>query len=518
MSAQERLNEYQRKPRMRTATAVLIIAGSSYFSLLANVLRSVLIMRLVGPAPQGVRRLVDLALKYLTHSHLGILHGVNKELPIYVGKNEAEKIQEVEEVGATWILGLAAIASLGMLISGLRAPLRFSVTGHALLFGAGMLLVGQTYTLYRTMARVWGHFSALGIVSAIETIASFALTIGGAYGFYHWRGRYAPQEQAVLGAIAGGLLANMLALLLLDAWAPLRVHLRLAPQVAGRLIKVGLPIAAIIFADTFLRTVDGVVLSTRYSVYWFGLYSLAMQMANYLYALPEAAGFVLWPRILEAYGAANGNEQALQRPLWLPTLLAGLYMPVMAGLAYILLPPLIAFVLPQFTPAIQASQILCLASVFLALPLATNSLLIAQDKSYYVVAFKLIGAGLTGLGCLWLARADTPSLAAYAVMAMCGYAVAAVLSLGAALAPSERPGRRIVALMGLMGGWMWMSLVLWALRVFSRKFGWPEESHFVGAAIRLIVFSVLSLPLLWLGQRYVRLTEQGRLWRQSQKE
>jgi len=516
VSAHQRLEAHRQTRQTLASTAVLIVGGSSYFSMLAGVLRSVLVMRLVGPAPQGVRRIVDLILKYVSHAHLGILHGTNKELPICLGQNDAAQIQDVEDVGVTWVVGLTLIASLGMLIAGLLNPTGQRVTSIAIMIGAGLLIVGQTATLYRTIARAWGNFRALGIVAGIETITTFAFTVLGAYGFYHFGRPDQHREYAVLGAMLGGLMAGCVSLLVLGALAPIHVHVRFDRKLGWQLAKAGLPITAMILADTLLRTVDGAIITAYYKSYWFGLYSLAMQMAGYLYAIPEAAGFVMWPRILQAFGAANGDHQALRRQIVLPTMMSGMFMPAIAGIAYVLLPPIVNTLLPKFMPAMDATQILALASVFLALPMATNSLLIAQDKGHYVVLYKLIGAAVVALGCFILARHNVHNLASFAVVASCGYGVAALLSVGIVL-PRYETGfvRRVELLFNTFSPFLWACCALLLSRLLGSIVMLPDGTSFVWAALRLGIFLGLMIPVLLFGNQETHLLDELTKMRQS---
>lgn len=497
MSAHERLEAHRAKRQTLASTAVVIIGGSSYFSMLAGVLRSVLVMRLVGPAPQGVRRGVDLALKYLSNSHLGILHGINKVMPIHLGRNEAEKVQEVEDVGVTWVIALTLLASLAMLVGGFMNPTGQRVTSIAIMIGAGTLLVGQTCTLYRTIARTWGNFKALGVVAAVETITTFVFTILGAYTFYRFGRADQHREYAVLGAMLGGLLAGCISLLALGALAPIRIRVRFDVKIGLRLVRAGLPIAAIILADTLLRTLDGALIFRYYKAYHFGLYSMAMQMAAYLYAIPEAAGFVIWPKILEAYGATDGDQQAMRRQIVLPTLMSGMLMPAIAGVAYILLPAVIAVILPKFLPAMGAAQILALASVFLALPMATDSLLIAHNREFQVVLFKLLGAACSGLGCMLLITRSSTELTAFAIVASFGYAMAAILSVVIVLPQYEKSFlRRVELLFGTFSPFVWACCALLLSRMVGSIFMFPDGTSFTWTLLRLAIFLVLMVPVL----------------------
>lgn len=495
---------------MLASTAILIICGSSYFSMLVGVLQSVLVMRRLGPTAQGIRKIVDLFNRYLTNSHLGVLHGVNKQVPILLGQSDRAQVQEVEDIGISWIVALTLVASLGMAIVGLCTPTGHLTTGLAITIGAGALLVGQTYTVYRTMARAWGNFAALGIVGGVETIATFIFTVGGAYRF------------GLLGAMTGSLLASCAALLVLSVLAPIKIQLRFDLKQGLELARIGLPIAVIIFSDTVLRSVDQSLIGWKYDAYHFGLYSMAIQIANYLYAIPESAGFVIWPKILQAYGAADGDHTRMRRQIVLPTLMAGIFMPVLAGTAFVVLPPMVSLVLPNFTTAIAAAQMLSLGAVFLAIPMATNSLLIAHRRELLVVLAKLSGAVVTAAGCYWVLT-HGGSLMALAIAASVGYGVAAAVSVAIVLPQYETSlWRTIDMFISIFTPFLWSLAALKLSSLLARAIygGAPlgelamsshaHESSWEFALIRLGMFLALMAPILLYGNQKTHVIREFR--------
>lgn len=495
---------------MLASTAILIICGSSYFSMLLGVLRSVLVMRMLGPSAQGIRKIVDLFNKYLSNSHLGVLHGVNKQVPILLGQSDRQQVQDVEDIGITWIIALTAAASLAMAVIGLCQPTGHFTTGMAITIGAGTLLISQTYTVYRTMARAWGNFAALGIVGGVETIATFIFTLGGAWKF------------GVLGAMVGTLIAGCLSLLVLSFLAPIKIQLKFDVREGLKLAKIGLPIAFIIFSDTFLRSVDQTIIGWKYEAYRFGLYSMATQIATYLFAIPEAAGFVIWPKILLAYGRADGDHMQMRRQIVLPTLMAGFFMPVLAGTSFIVLPPLVNAILPEFTVAIAAAQMLSLGAVFLAIPMATNSLLIAHGQEWQVVLSKLTGAAVAAAGCYWAVN-HGGSLMALAISASIGYGVAAAASVAIVLPQYETSPRRTIEMfISIFMPFLWSLLCLKASTMAADMiYGTvalgalplAQADHSLNpefSAVRLVIFLALMAPVLIYGNQKTRALREFR--------
>lgn len=502
MAFEDRIAAHRRRPHMHAFTAVLIIGGSSYFSMLVGVLRSILVMRFIPPQAQGIRRIVDIYTRYFFNSHLGVLHGTNRALPIHLGEGDHQKAQEVEDVGITWTIALTFLGALVLAVHGLARlhdPSHDSTKALAIIIGGGWLLTQQTYTLYRTVIRAWGNFAALGLIGAIDTVATFALTLLGAW------------KYGVIGAMLGTLAAWLIALLALHFLAPLHIRPRFDLRLGLKLAVMGLPIAAMIFADTLLRTIDGTIISHYFGDYSMGLYSMAMQMGSYLFAIPEAAGFVIWPKILHAYGAAAGDEQALRRQIVLPTLISGIFMPILAGIAYVMLPPLVSIVLPKYALAIPAAQILAIASVFLALPMATNSLLIANNRGYICVVVKLLGAGVSTIGCMWLVK-HHGTLEQLATAAGAGYAVAALLSLAVVLPQYERTTLKQVGLFAaILLPFVWGVASVVLSYYLAGFFMMPSPGSWAWAGTRLGAFLLLMIPILYFGNSQTHLVREFRV-------
>jgi O-antigen/teichoic acid export membrane protein len=471
--------------RSGALTAALMMLGSSYCDMLFGVVRGILVMNLLGPTGRGIMRLVAMVHKYLTHAHLGILHGVSKELPQALGRKDFEKADEIESVGATYVTLSGIVGGAGMLLFGCLSNYGPS-TKAALMAGGGILVTLQSYAFYRTVIRAWGLFPVLAGASVVNTVSEFVLILLGARYFH------------IMGAMLGWLLADILSILYFRFASRLVVPVSFDWRVALCLAVTGLPIALIIFSETLLRTVDGIIVVGHYSAYRFGLYSVAMQMATYLTSIPSAAGFVIMPRIIESY-AANGDLARVRRQIMVPTIAAAALMPVLAGCAFIMLPPAIRTVVPKFEGCIFAAQVLSLASVFLSLPVAANGLLIAINREWLVVMNNILGAGVIYVAASWQANRGG-SLRDVAVATSAGYLLSGLLSVVQVLGRYHASKWELVwqvAMSYLPFGWGLVAL---------RLSGWlthsptdPLGSDWCHALIRLVLFLGMMLPVLLYG-------------------
>ena len=61
------------------------------------VLRSILIPILFNPAQLGIWNMMFVVLNYSANAHLGLLHGMNKEIPQLRGKGKIEEILSIKD-------------------------------------------------------------------------------------------------------------------------------------------------------------------------------------------------------------------------------------------------------------------------------------------------------------------------------------------------------------------------------------------------------------------------------------
>jgi len=227
-----------------------------------------------------------------------------------------------------------------------------------------------------------------------------------------------------------------------------------------------------------------------------------MQTAAYLYYIPEAAGFVLIPRIWERYGAVRRPE-TLRDYVIRPTLAAGLIMPILAGFVFIIMPVMIHTIIPRFSPAIFAAQILSLAAVFLALPVAADGALIALNKEWIVIVNKLAGTAVAGGAMLALLTTPTiePSLARIAMAASAGYVVTSILTLYIVLGRYYH--RRLQLWRELAVCYLPLLWAIIALKISGVASDWmlgASANMWIDMVLRCLCFAVLVLPVLWYAE------------------
>jgi len=188
-------------------------------------------------------------------------------------------------------------------------------------------------------------------------------------------------------------------------------------------------------------------------------------------------------------------------------------MPVLAGFVFIIMPPMIRTIIPQFAPAIFAAQVLSLAAVFLALPVAADGALIAFNEEWIVIVNKLAGAVVAAAGVLALLTTPTiePSLARIAMAAGVGYLVTSVLTLYIVLGRYYRKRLRLWAeLATCYLPLLWAIIALKGSGVATDWLLGTSANIWADTALRCLCFAVLVLPVLWYAERRTNLLKQVR--------
>jgi O-antigen/teichoic acid export membrane protein len=485
--------------RQGALLGVLLLLGSSWVDMLLGAFEFIYVTRLIGVVGRGLMVLVDLFNKYLSGAYLAPLQGLSKQLPMALGRKDEPRAQELEDVGITSIILLGLAGSLSMLFYALFGGSYGRETREVLAVGAGIVMCGANFNVYRIVLRSWGTYSVLALASVITTLAEFGLEIAGAHFF------------GVLGAAGGWLGANLAQLLYLHFCSDLRIRLRWDWRLLWYLARSGWRLALVVYSDVLLITVDLLVVTHFLRVYNLGLYGVASSIAGYVKKIPDSAGFVLMPRIWEKYGAENGDALRLRDQVVTPTLAAATVMPVVSGLLFIMIPSVLALLLPAFAPAAYAAQILCMGGAFLALPLAANGLLIAMNREVQVGLTKVAGAAIIGAGAYWTLT-HGGKLGEVAMFAVTGYAFSSALALIAALRlfyPRFGPLLRELALCHLP--FLWAMGAIKGAGVLARVALGADVHSGPGVLLRMLLFLVLCLPPLWYGNQRTGVLSRLRL-------
>lgn len=485
MSPESNQDQQPRKP-LTTSAAVAAVGGATYISLAIGLLRGILYTRALSPTSRGIVQIVFLFGKYLSYSHLGVMHGLTKRVPLLLGEGDPERADHLERTGITaiFLLGLAAGAVMwgyAALAPGIGAPTRF-----ALAIGGIHLVFGQLMGAYRVILRSHHQFGLIARATLVEAIVLLAFVVAGS------------QLLDAPGTMAGWALGLAVVCIYFLSFRLVPGTPRIDLSAATALVKVGLPVLVVGLTESWMRTADTVVIAKLLGAQALGYYGVAWQLSSYLYNVPASAGFVIMPKILRAHG--EGGPEATRRSVLEMTKALSVLMPPLTGLAAIAGPIMVRLVLQQYLEAIPPLEVLLMATVFLAVPTALSTTLIAQNRERDLIVWQVLSGCVTAGAVTWLIGRNA-SLAQLAFGTSAGWFAGGTaityrglrsLGLDAASAAKQATGYYVPL--------AYCIALLWGLKVACARWS-GAPSQLVCDVICLVAFGLATAPLLWYAER-----------------
>lgn len=368
-------------PRRRSAAFLVgTVAGGNFVSMGLRLAGGVIQGRFVGPGVLGLYASFTLVIGYLRFLQLGIVNGLNREVPYHVGKGEHERVLGLAATAKAWTMflgGAVAIGLLGMAAWSLARGNYAAAAGWAVHAPIAFLVFYSAGYLQATF-RTTSDFARLSVATVVDSVASLLLLVPVVVlGFY--------------GLCLRGLLAPASSFVLLRRWQPIRVAAKLQWEHWKHLFLVGFPIFVVGEIVNFWKVLDGTLVLKHLGTTGLGLYQMVAVVDSAAILLPIAIGQVLYPRMAENYGRKH-DLHALIAMTHKPTLacVAGMLPMVAAG--WFLAGPMTRWLLPKYAGAIGGMQWELLAAFVFSCSFIHNVFLVVRrQRLYFVVAVISIG-------------------------------------------------------------------------------------------------------------------------------
>lgn len=361
---------------------------SGYISSVCNFLSATIVRKILDPFFMGLYTELALVFEYAKYNHLGMLDSLDRQIPYYAGKKENETKDRMASVGISFSLLTSLVCALGIIGFSILFKGRLSPTLAAGLKIVAVLVVIQSVTtFYITLVRshhLFGFLSKYVIITALFDILLKAF-LGIRFG--------------VTGILWATVLTLVVGVYYLYKTTGLsfKILFKIPLNIVIALLGIGFPLLLAGFAFMVLRSVDRLVIIAFLSKEELGFYSIAIMVHSFIFQLPNLVYTVLFPRFYEAFGDSEDIGK-LKNFLEKPTLTFAYMFPILIGLAVIVLPVFVNYVLPKYTAGIPAASILLFGTFFISITNMYGYLLVALKKQASLV---IIGA-LSIIACVIL--------------------------------------------------------------------------------------------------------------------
>jgi len=320
------------------------LAGGNVIAMALRMVGGVLTARVIEPSALGLFNGIGLALAYAPFLQLGILNGLNRELPYCVGMGDHHRSHELAAAAQAWAIAVgSAVAGALLLVAGwfaMRGDWPMAAGWGVTAFSGWLLFYGTFYleVTYRT----GGDFARLALVNVLNGTTALALLV------LVWLLKY-------YGLCLRALAVGIVQLALLWYWRPLPVKARWNTRHMLHLFKIGAPLMGVGQLFAWWGALDSTLVLHFEGVKGLGLYALALMAGSSLNLLPEAVTQVVYPRMAEGHGRGEGLNQLLRRAARPALLLLAGVIPL-AALGWIVAPPLVAWIAPKYVEVIPAAR------------------------------------------------------------------------------------------------------------------------------------------------------------------
>ena len=395
-----------------------MLNGAALLAQLAAIAQSLVVMRLLGPATYGIWLGLTIILTYGGFAHFGAEHGMGIRLPYFRGKGQDSRARAMaDSVFIAWTISAILIASAVAIFAAVSTSLT-PLVREGLLAIALLLPLNQQATFYsRWQGAALTDFKLSSILSIIQGWASLVLVLP----LVFWLGLH------------GVMIASVaVAFLVYVTWrrgTAYRFQRRWSIGLLWQAVRVGFPMTLVVLGGGLIQTIDRIVILSLLGARNLGFYGVTSLGGGLVYGLISQAGSAMGPHITIEMGRSADSPRSLERFLVTPTIVFAYLSTFAIALLIVVIPPLVALLLPKYAPGLPAFLIYVPGFYFLSIILTANTILtlvlIARRKQRVVLYVQgggiAIEAGLAfvlikaGFGLEGAALASTAAYAFYGI-------------------------------------------------------------------------------------------------------
>lgn len=354
-----------KKSRNPILTNIVHFSGSNLYRHFLGLLTSLFRPMALGPELYGLWNLLNITTNYGTYLHLGSRTSMRYAIPKLRSREEHALIEQTK---GTVITGT-------MLINGFIACILIAIAGfgdytgasqHGLILFALILVLSCFYEHSISELKGEQNFLLVSQANYVRYSLNFVLTAALIFQFQFY------------GAVAALLLSIVLSTLFLGRGYSLTRPGRFDLTLFIQQVKFGWPIVILDVVTLLLRSIDKLLIALYIGTHALGLYAIATMILGPLMNIPAASREVV-EQALMFKGDTLSQKKLLNDFFFKPLRYTAYLMPVLIGVACLVLPGFIQIALADYRDAILATQILLTGSYFLALSYPCRGVIVANN-------------------------------------------------------------------------------------------------------------------------------------------
>ncbi len=383
---------------MRMLRDARMMSASAAIGVVMAVLRSLLVLRILGPTTMGIWKTVMVIYMTGEFLRLGISKGLAMRLPEFAGQGKDDEIErDLRSAGGYIVLaGIVFAVILG--VASLWATADYAL---ALQLMAVVMLLAQPHQYLRELAAARQRFDVRGRELMLAGVVDLLGAVVLSYAF----------------GLAGIGLATILGIAIPVAylWRSQPDAFRTGLEVARvkALIQAGIPISLADSMFGLLRYLDLLLLTPLMGPTYAGYYAVSMMINEFsVFVANFGVSQVISSHLLTEYGRV-GCVKSVVVFYEVPIRLFSYLLPPILALGTLFVAPTARLVLPQYTAGIEAAEITVWSVFFVSIHCAVTPFFRAAGRFGVVLKLLLVMLGLAALG-QWLVLKNGGDLQAVA--------------------------------------------------------------------------------------------------------
>lgn len=360
--------------RSSMAAIVAVFAGGNLLNMVLRLAGGILTARFAAPAILGLFNGMGLVLGYASFLQLGILNGLNRELPFYIGQDDTPQAESLAAAGQAWALIIGGFGAGVLLVLAVWFAVRGQLqlaTGWAT-YAVSIFLLFYSQLYLQITYRTGGDFARMSVINVVQNGLAFVLVgLVWLFGFY--------------GLCLRLVLMGLVGMALLWYWRPMKVGPRWNRSHLIQLLKVGAPIFLVGQLYSWWIVLDCTLVLKFAGVKFLGLYQLSVMAGMAVETLPMAVSQILYPKMAEEFGR-TGSVRRLVALSVKPVIATVLCMVPIVIACWLLLPMAVKLLMPNYANGIEAARWAIIVAATMTVAPVNNVFNVVKRQDLYLAA------------------------------------------------------------------------------------------------------------------------------------
>lgn len=336
---------------------------SRYVAQAIFAIRGFFIASFLGPALYGIWNIIMMVNQITSYLELGVNSAMGREVPKNKGSGHSQHNVAIKETAFAWnVFSTLSVWVILILLSLSNKVQEYQI--EIILLGA-VILLSNIFNFQRSelnsekkIKRI-GHFDLY--YSILNTVIGLSLLF-----FFEIEG-------LLLGMVIS------LGILVARLYVTKKIKLRFNRNIFRKLLKIGFPIMLVYIALFLMENIDKYLIFVFLGETMTGHYGLAAFISLLIHYIPMSLSNTIFPRIMERFGKTK-DPKSVYEYYEKPMKLLSYGLPVILGVGFMFIEPVITLLLPDYIPAILTLKILIVGLFFSSLLQIPSSIIIMNNQ------------------------------------------------------------------------------------------------------------------------------------------